>query len=89
MRNSTAIFVGDAEGARPSVTALLRSQVENFMSFGWSPIVVDSPNSAAAVTYKYQIQSNGNAHIGRTDANPNSADGARTSASIIAIEVAP
>jgi hypothetical protein len=88
MRNSTAIFVGNADGTRSVATAGGRSGVAP--QVGYSPQFLDSPNTTSAITYKIQVAAPGGGVvvIGRSGADDNNANHARVPSSITLMEVA-
>ena len=89
VRNSTAIFVGDAAGSRArgmSFAALPNNVVGQAVGFSY----LDSPATTSATTYKIQIASeaSGTASIGREGGDADSAAYTRMPASIIVMEIA-
>lgn len=92
VRNSTAIFIGDAAGSRVRASSGL--YLGNSLTPGSTyaaPIShIDSPATTSATTYKLQMRSAlGNAAIlGRQDNDTDNAQRGRFPASLIAIEVA-
>lgn len=88
MRDSTAIFVGDAAGSRPRATYTSSFNGPN-LGMAFSPVFLDSPNTTSATTYKVQVFVNsGTAYINRTlaDRDTTAYDG-RTASSITVLEV--
>jgi hypothetical protein len=89
VRDSTGVFVGDTASSRPRGFALM--SINNLaQSLPASPIFLDSPNTASAITYKIQIMVNsGTAFVNRTslDRDTTLFDG-RTTSSITVMEIA-
>ena len=92
-RGSTDIAIGDADGVRPRITnaAMVSAQnVNDRMSV--SVMFLDSPATAAAVTYSIRLHNLAAAtrtlYLNRNDGNVNATEGSRTVSSITAIEVA-
>ena len=89
LRDSTAIFVGDAAGNRtPAAFGSVLSNSAN--SQAATPIFLDSPATTSSVTYKLQVvtESGGTATIGRIGSDADSASYGRYSASITVMEIA-
>jgi hypothetical protein len=89
VRDSTAIFVGDAAGSRSrglSFSFLPNSTAGQATGFSY----VDSPATVSSTTYSIQIatESGGTATIGRVGADSDSAVFLRMPASIIVMEIA-
>ncbi len=55
VRNSTAIFVGDAAGSRPQATNGINSSLNNFCVINMADSFLDSPSSSSSTTYKIQM----------------------------------
>jgi len=91
MRDSTAIAVGGAAGSRTRTT-IAQYFGGNSVSFHMNTStaqVLDSPNTAAAVTYKVQGSTNsGTFTVNRSSTDPDSAGGRRTVSTITLMEVA-
>ena len=90
--NSTA-YVGDSEGARTRAFSGIRSNSTNFtvarVTFPVTAVYLDSPVSAAPVTYKVQmLAAAGTVHVNRVDENVNEAAIMRTASSLTVVEVA-
>jgi hypothetical protein len=88
MRDSTAIFIGDAAGSRPRDTFYTGFNAAN-LGMPFSPIYLDSPSTTSATTYKVQVFVNsGTAYINRTlaDRDTTAYDG-RTASSITVMEI--
>lgn len=88
MRDSTAIFIGDAAGSRPRDTYYAGLNVSN-LGIAFSPIYLDSPSTTSAITYKVQVFCNtGTLYVNRStqDRDTTAYDG-RTASSITAFEV--
>lgn len=89
MRDSTAIFIGDAASNRPRDTFWNAPTNLPTSGFGFSPIFLDSPSTTSATVYKFQLATvSGTAYINRSglDRDTTTYDG-RTVSSITAIEV--
>ena len=92
MRNSTPIFIGDADGSRPRATS---SYIVTYHS-GYSSVPVsisylDSPGTTSQVTYKVQGSNytTGTVWLNRGPNDTNATDyESRTASSIIVMEVA-
>jgi hypothetical protein len=89
-RNSTAIFIGDAAGSRPQITAeIATGGAYSIVAYGGS--YLDSPATTSATTYKIQIRTNGGvaAYVNRSVNDRNTADyDPRASSSITVMEIA-
>ena len=55
VRNSTAIFVGDAAGSRPQATNGMTSSLNNFCVINMAGSFLDSPATSSSTTYKIQM----------------------------------
>jgi hypothetical protein len=89
MRGSTAIGIGDAAGSRTRTTVAFNDSFE--VSPSLAAIFLDTPNSAAATTYKVQIRRNrtsGSAFVNRSSPDTDASLISRSISSITAIEVA-
>lgn len=89
MRNSTAIYIGDAAGSRPLGLG------QNYVPSDYSAqrtggIYLDSPATTSAVTYKIQVLANtGTQYINRTAGDRDtSVYDARSASSITVMEIA-
>jgi hypothetical protein len=88
VRDSTAIFQGDAAGSRSRATG---NQYTGAIGHTTDSIVyLDSPNTTSATTYKIQIRANSanTIAINGTVANTDDASQPRTTSSIIVMEIA-
>ena len=88
VRDSTAIAVGDAAGSRTQASFGAPSSSDEISS-QLSGMVLDSPNTISATTYKVQfLQGNATAfYLNRSNNDSNSGDGFRMASSITAFEV--
>ena len=93
MRDSTAIFVGDASNNRARVSAMYYvggSSLNEGICETRSIIHMDAPSTTSATTYKIQVQAfgGGSVHVNKThrDSNESGYDG-RFASSITAMEV--
>jgi hypothetical protein len=90
VRDSTAIFIGDAAGSRPRASAVTNGN-SNFNWAGQSSMTfLDSPATTSATTYKVQMyEGQGNTgYVGRTSQDNNSNDGGRVPCQITVMEIA-
>ncbi len=91
VRNSTAIFVGDAASSRPQVTNGGASSLNNFCMLPLAGSFLDSPASSSATTYKLQLFNSGGttSFVNRTqnDRDTSLYDG-RGASSITVMEIA-
>jgi len=88
VRNSTAISIGDAASNRARASG--GSEVaDGYFSLGFTPLILDSPNTTSAITYKVQLwrATDGTAVINRTGADNDTAQRGRFASSITAFEV--
>ena len=92
MRDSTAIFVGDASGAKTSTSGHNRNISGGTAElFDFSGVHLDSPSSTSSLTYKLQVQSataGREIAVNRTYGDANSGEASRTASSITVLEVA-
>lgn len=88
MRGSTAIYIGDAAGNRIRSSFATAANTVDLMSQGFG-MVLDSPSTTSATTYKLQLTTNtaSNIFVGRTGSDPDSGNGFRIATSITAMEV--
>jgi hypothetical protein len=86
LRDSTALFIGDAASSRVRATVMGRL---TDVADPASVIFVDSPGTDLAVTYKLQARrgSGSTAFINRSSADADNAAAGRLASSLIAIEV--
>jgi hypothetical protein len=89
LRGATVLFVGDADGSRVQATAGLTSPAVSGQ-FGFSPVFLDSPGVATAVTYSVEMRRGtaGTAALGRDGFDGNNVDNVRLPSSLTLIEVA-
>ena len=88
VRDSTAIFVGDAAGSRTQ--ALTQFEAPAGASYPIAANYVDSPASISALTYKFQLRTNNGAnaaYVNRSVTDTDNAAFARGTSSIIVMEV--
>lgn len=88
VRDSTAIYIGNAAGSRTRATAG-GNYLNQYISGSSTGMYLDSPASSSALTYKVQMKvSAGTGYVNR---GPNDTDGAafdRTASSITVMEIA-
>jgi hypothetical protein len=89
VRGATPLFVGDAAGSRVRASFSAAAVVSRETHSG-TVVFLDNPGVDTAVTYSVEIRIGtvGTASVGRSSADSNSANNARTPASITLIEVA-
>ena len=91
MRDSTAIFIGDASGSRTSTSGHNRNMSGGTQElFDFSGAHLDSPSSTSSLTYKLQVQSataGREIAVNRTYGDANSGEASRTASSITVLEV--
>ena len=90
MRDSTAIFVGDANGNRIQLSNHLVEATGTQQQFSYSGQTLDSPATTSAVTYKVQaisLDSGRQININRSYGDGNDALNGRTASSITVMEV--
>ena len=90
MRDSTAIFVGDANGSRIQLSNHLVEATGTQQQFSYSGQTLDSPSSTSAVTYKLQaisLDSGRQININRSYGDGNDALNGRTASSITVMEI--
>jgi len=91
-RGSTTVYVGDADGStvQSSATAQTTGSDGGFVIYGNTIVVLDSPASDAATTYKLRLRvgTTGTAQFNRAGNNTADARAGRTASSITLIEVA-
>ena len=91
VRNSTAIYVGDAAGSRtPALSNATGFNADNAFLVPTSAQFIDSPATTSATTYKLQaLQTAGNTtRIGATGDDANFSSRIRTASSIVLMEIA-
>ena len=93
VRNSTAIYLGDADGNRTRASIFTSYTGANYNVITNSNIVyLDSPNTTSATTYKLQCNSQSDSTpylvINRSKDDSNANYGGRSASSITAMEVA-
>ena len=91
VRGSTVVFVGDAAGSRIQATFGARASGGGAADmFAGSPVFLDSPGVATAVTYKFQMRrgTGGTASLNDVPGAGDSNGNLRTPSSITLIEVA-
>jgi hypothetical protein len=93
LRDSTAIYIGDAAGSRSRALTNTGGglfSTDGNTGFNISAQFLDSPATTSATTYKIQLmQSAGNtAYINRVGTDSDSAGIARTASSIVLMEIA-
>jgi peptidoglycan DL-endopeptidase CwlO len=88
VRNSTAIFVGDAAGSR-SQSAFFASSPNTNTTQAATVTFLDSPATTSSTTYKLQIstESGGTACIGRTSVDADNSTYGRFPSGIILMEI--
>lgn len=91
MRDSTAIYLGDAAGSRTPASSSSRISTEGVASSG--NIFLDSPATTSATTYKVQIAVNqaaaGTIYVNRGSDDVDNANRGRYTSSITVMEVTP
>ena len=90
MRDSTAIFVGDAASNRLRGSGSLSAHHATIGSPTVASCYVDSPSSTSSVTYKWQVvcaAGAGTAFINRTDADGDETGQMRTASTITVMEI--
>ena len=91
MRDSTAIFIGDASGSRTRTSGHNRNMSGGTQElFDFSGVHLDSPSSTSSLTYKLQVQSataGREIAVNRTYGDANSGEASRTASSITVLEV--
>lgn len=89
MRDSTAIYIGDAAGSRPRASVFIRDTGNVSTS---SAMYLDSPSTTSSVTYKLQMDTNGGAPAGSINRGYLDSDtahyDARTASAITVMEIA-
>ena len=91
LRDSTAIYVGDAAGSRtPALSNATGFNDDNGFLVPTSAQFIDSPATTSATTYKLQaLQTAGNTtRIGATGDDTNASNRIRTASSIVLMEIA-
>jgi hypothetical protein len=91
VRNSTAIFLGDAAGSRQQASSFMWTDPSS--QYTTSPangIYLDSPATTSATTYKLQMKSpySQAVYLNRTEADGNNDKNSRSPAQIIVMEIA-
>lgn len=87
-RDSTDIFIADAEGSREQITATV-GQVSNAVSETITMVYLDSPSSTSALVYQPVIRGDGaTLFVNRSSGDANSANNPRTASSITLMEIA-
>ena len=90
VRDSTAIYVGDAAGSRQQASSSARITTEGVASSG--NMFLDSPATTSATTYKVQISVNtasGTIYVNQGSDDTNASTRARYTSSITVMEVTP
>lgn len=90
MRDSTAIFIGDANGSNARSSAATGLS-QTFSAAGSSIAFVDSPATTSTITYKIQMakgEGGGTVFMNRSGDDDTGTNRARTPASIIVMEIA-
>ena len=75
VRNSTAIFLGDARGTRMQGTSIVNSAVAGQM-YHPSAVYLDSPATTSAITYKLQIKTTNASYTANINRSGRDADNA-------------
>jgi hypothetical protein len=90
VRDSTAIFVGDASGNRTQATATGASYSDSGVMLSTTASFLDSPNTTSATTYKVQSAAidSGTNFINRSVLDSDSSSYVRTASSITVMEIA-
>jgi hypothetical protein len=91
VRNSTAIYVGDAAGSRTRASSLSWSDIGTQLdTVPVNGIFLDSPATTSATTYKLQVLSgySETVYINRTQADVDSAIHSRVPSQIMVMEIA-
>ena len=93
VRDSTAIYIGDAASNRQRATMSNSDAPSSQFVFQMSGMFLDSPSTTSQVTYKIQILSEpsgntGNVYVNRTDADTDNDQEGRYASSITVMEVA-
>jgi hypothetical protein len=87
VRDSTAIYIGDASGSRRRASAASNGDSSQ-PTFPATAIFLDSPNTTSATTYKIQATINsGTASINRSDFDVDSTAVGRSASSITVMEI--
>ena len=90
MRDSTAIFVGDASSSRGQSSADVRGGIaSNRVGSSQAPMTLDAPATTSALTYKVQIRTltAGTCYVNRGSVDTDNADHTRTASSITVMEI--
>ena len=90
MRDSTAIFIGDAAGSRQRVSGSFGSDHTSIASPPVGSTYLDSPNTTSAVTYKWQIEvaaGSGSAYINVTGEDFDESGQGRWASNITLMEI--
>jgi hypothetical protein len=90
LRDSTAIFIGDANGSNARASAATGLS-QTFSAAGSSIAFVDSPATTSAITYKIQMakgEGGGTIFMNRSGDDDTGTNRARTPSSIIVMEIA-
>ena len=93
VRDSTAIYVGDAASNRQRATMSNSDDPSSQSIFQMSGMFLDSPSTTSQVTYKVQILSEpsgntGNVYVNRSDADTDNDQEGRYASSITVMEIA-
>ena len=75
VRNSTAIFVGDARGTRMQATGIVNTTTAGQMNHP-SAVYLDSPATTSATTYKLQIKTTNASYTANVNRSGRDADNA-------------
>ena len=87
VRDSTAIYVGDAAGSRIQGSGNFKNASTEFIN-NLSGNFLDSPSSTASLSYLLQMRSNGGTnYINRSSLDSNSTDYTRVPSSITVMEI--
>jgi len=87
VRDSTAIYLGDAAGNRTRGFATAIDSDANSQEH-MSGVFLDSPASTSALTYKIQTYSNGTVCVNRSSNDTNDGNRSRTASTITVMEIA-
>jgi hypothetical protein len=90
MRDSTAIFIGDAASSRERASVdVIGGSGGNRVGSSQAPMILDAPATTSALTYKVQIKSltAGNSYVNRGSADTDDSGHQRTASSITVMEI--
>jgi len=92
VRGTTEIFIGDAASTRPRATGFFYVEGNQGAMFTNAPIVLDSPATTSAVTYKFQLRVGSGGGTVTLNRSPRDSDSTtfdmRTASSITLMEIA-